>query len=147
MTQSPDVKAPAFADLDEAVAILRERGMRLSTSRRLVLDALFRAGTPVTADRVATELGLDLASVYRNLETFERQGLVRHVHFGHGPGLYMLSGRDDREYLFCEQCGAVRSLEPAQLEPVREQIRKLSGYEARFAHFAIVGRCPDCQRT
>jgi Fur family ferric uptake transcriptional regulator len=147
MTQSPDVQAPAFADLDEAVAILRDRGMRLSTSRRLVLDALFRAGTPLTAERVATDLGLDLASVYRNLETFERHGLVRHVHFGHGPGLYMLSGQDDREYLFCEQCGAVRSLEPAQLEPVREQIRKLSGYEARFAHFAIVGRCPDCQRT
>jgi Fur family ferric uptake transcriptional regulator len=147
MTQSPDVQAPAFADLDEAVAILRERGMRLSTSRRLVLDALFRAATPLTAEQVATELGLDLASVYRNLETFERHGLVRHVHFGHGAGLYMLSGRYDREYLFCEQCGAVRSLEPAQLEPVREQIRKLSGYEARFAHFAIVGRCPDCQRT
>ena len=30
----------------------------------------------------------DLASVYRNLETLEDAGLVRHMHLGHGPGLY-----------------------------------------------------------
>jgi Fur family ferric uptake transcriptional regulator len=147
MTQSPDVPPLPFKDLDEAIHLLRERGLRLSTSRRLVLEQLFNTDAPVTAEHVATALGLDLASVYRNLETFERHGLVRHVHFGHGPGLYMLSGQDDREYLCCERCGAVRALEPAQLEPVRKQIRELSGYEARFAHFAIVGRCPDCQKS
>ncbi len=145
MTQSPDVEPLPFADVGEAIAILRDRGLRLSTSRRLVLERLFGSDAPVSAERLSSELGLDLASVYRNLETFERHGLVRHVHFGHGPGLYMVSGRDDREYLFCERCGAVRAVEPAQLEPVREQIRELSGFDARFAHFAIVGRCPDCQ--
>lgn len=147
MTQSPDVEPLPFADVEEAIATLRTRGLRLSTSRRLVLDQLFASETPASAEQLASRLGLDLASVYRNLETFERHGLVRHVHFGHGPGLYMLSGRDDREYLFCERCGAVRALDPAQLEPVREQIRELSGYEARFAHFAIVGRCPDCRSS
>jgi Fur family ferric uptake transcriptional regulator len=147
MTQSPDVHPLAPTDLKDAIQLLRERGLRLSTSRRLVLTALFDATAPVTAERLSSEVALDLASVYRNLETFERHGLVRHVHFGHGPGLYMLSGQDDREYLFCERCGAVRALEPAQLEPVREKIRELSGYEARFAHFAIVGRCPDCRTS
>jgi Fur family transcriptional regulator, ferric uptake regulator len=147
MTQSPDVKPVAFIDLEDAIRTLRERGLRLSTSRRLVLESLFAAPVPVTAEQLSNELGLDLASVYRNLETFERHGLVRHVHFGHGAGLYMLSGHDDHEYLFCERCGAVRALEPAQLEPVRDQIRELSGYEARFAHFAIVGRCPDCRKS
>jgi Fe2+ or Zn2+ uptake regulation protein len=147
MTQSPDSEPLHFTGIEEAIASLRERGLRLSTSRRLVLESLFEAPAPVTAEQLSTELGLDLASVYRNLETFERHGLVRHVHFGHGPGLYMLSGQDDREYLFCERCGAVRALEPAQLEPVREQIRELSGYEARFSHFAIVGRCPGCRRS
>jgi Fur family transcriptional regulator, ferric uptake regulator len=111
-----------------------------------VLGSLFAADAPVSAEHISGELGLDLASVYRNLETFERHGLVRHVHFGHGPGLYMLSGPGEREYLYCEHCGGVRALDPAQLEPIRDQIRDLSGYEARFTHFAIVGRCPDCRK-
>ena len=33
----------------------------------------------------------DLGSVYRNLEALEAIGLVRHVHLGHGPGMYALA--------------------------------------------------------
>jgi Fur family ferric uptake transcriptional regulator len=109
-----------------------------------VLEALFAADGPVSADDIATRLRLDLASVYRNLETLESQGLVRHVHLGHGPGLYALLGRGEHEYLFCDRCGAVRALTPEQLAPIRSELKQRFGYEARFTHFAIVGTCPAC---
>ncbi len=144
MTRAADGPPLEFADLEQAVGALRERGLRLSSARRLVLEALFAADGPVSAERVAGTSGLDLASTYRNLETLERNGLVRHVHFGHGPGLYVLVGRGEREYLFCERCGEVQALEPERLDPVRKRIDELFGYQARFTHFAIVGVCPGC---
>jgi Fur family transcriptional regulator, ferric uptake regulator len=144
MTISPDAPPLVCGDLAEAVAALRERGLRLSSSRRLVLEALFAADAPVSAEHMAQRLKLDLASVYRNLETLERHGLVRHVHFGHGPGLYALLGHGEREYLYCERCGSVRALHPAELDPVRDSIREQFGHEARFTHFPIVGTCPTC---
>lgn len=144
MTEAPDVPRLAFDDLEGAVDALRARGLRLTTPRRLVLAALFAADEPASAESIATGAELDLTSVYRNLEAFERHGLVRHVHLGHGPGLYALVGRGDREFLSCERCGAVEALVPAELEPVRERIRQLFGYEARFTHFAIIGLCPRC---
>jgi hypothetical protein len=30
------------------------------------------------------------------------------------------------------------------MDPVRAQIRKRFGYEARFSHFPILGLCADC---
>ncbi len=144
MTVAPDAPPLAFADLEQAVGALRERGLRLSSARRLVLEALFAADGPISAEEVAGGSGLDLASTYRNLETLERHGLARHVHFGHGPGLYVLVGRGEREYLFCERCREVQTLDPSQLDPVRERINELFGYRARFTHFAIVGTCPAC---
>jgi Fur family ferric uptake transcriptional regulator len=146
MTTTIPSPAPplACANLAEAIAALRSRGLRLSSSRRLVLEALFAAEGPVSAEQIAGLLSLDLSSVYRNLETFERQGLTRHVHLGHGPGLYVLFGRDEREYLYCEICGSVRAVSPEELDPVRESIRERFGHEARFTHFAIVGTCPQC---
>jgi Fur family ferric uptake transcriptional regulator len=147
MTVAPDVKPLAFDDLAGAVVALRERGLRLSTSRRLVLGALFAADGPVPADRIARELNLELTSVYRNLETLERHGLVRHVHLGHGAGLYALVGAGEREYLHCERCGAVRTLDPRQLDPVRKSIRARFGYDVRFTHFALEGTCADCARA
>ncbi|MGA2927751.1 MAG: transcriptional repressor [Solirubrobacteraceae bacterium] len=146
MTAAPDTPRLTFTDLAQAVDALRERGLRLTTPRRLVLEALFAADGPVSAERIAIALQLDPTSVYRNLETLEEHGLARHVHLGHGPGLYALIGRGEREFLSCERCGAVRNLTPEQLDPVREQIKQLFGYEARFTHFAIVGLCPGCAR-
>jgi Fe2+ or Zn2+ uptake regulation protein len=144
VTVAPDAPRLEFEDLEDAARALRERGLRLSSPRRLVLEALWSAEGPVSAERIAAGLGLDPASVYRNLVTLERIGIARHVHLGHGPGLYVLVGGGDREYLYCERCGAVRTLTPEQLEPVRDQIRALFGYSARFSHHAIVGLCAAC---
>ncbi len=144
MTVAPDASPLACANIEEAVAALRERGFRLTASRRLVLEALFAADGPIAAEYIATRLRLDITSVYRNLETLERQGLVRHVHLGHGPGLYAILGGGEHEYLFCERCGAVKALLAEDLDPIREQLKHRFGYVARFTHFAIVGTCPSC---
>ena len=146
MTLAPQTSPIVCAALEEAVAILRDRGFRLSTSRRLVLEELFAAEQPVSADDIAARLKLDLTSVYRNLEVLEQQGLVRHVHLGHGPGLYALLVRGEREYLYCERCHAVTALPPGELDPVRAEIRERFGYVARFTHFPITGTCPACTR-
>jgi Fur family ferric uptake transcriptional regulator len=135
----PLVEAP---DLESAAAVVRSCGLRLSTSRRLVLEALYATDEPLTADRIAGDL--DLASVYRNLETLEQIGLVRHFHLGHGPGLYARTTIGLFEYLLCDACGAVVTVEPERLDAVRDQIRRDFGYEARFTHFPIAGLCPDC---
>ncbi len=130
-------------DLEAAAAVVRARGLRLSSARRLVLEALYDADAPRTAEQLAGEM--DVASVYRNLETLEEIGLVRHFHLGHGPGFYARSSAGTHEYLLCEACGAVMAVEPAQLDGVRDLIRAQFGYEARFTHFPIAGRCRDCR--
>ena len=150
------ISAPATAppvplpSVDAAAAAVRRRGLRLSSARRLVLEALFAADGPVTAEELAGGLGgrvprSDLASVYRNLETLEQLGLVHHVHAGHGPGLYALAR--GREYVMCERCGDLRALPPAALAPVREALRDALGYDASFTHFPLVARCGDCARS
>ncbi len=138
---APVADAP---DVETAAAVVRSRGLRLSTTRRLVLEALYRADGPLTADQIAGDM--DSASVYRNLETLEGIGLVRHAHLGHGPGVYARASAGTHEYLLCDACGAVTAAAPEQLEDVRELIRARFGYEARFTHFPIAGLCPQCAR-
>jgi Fur family ferric uptake transcriptional regulator len=143
----PRLDAP---NLDSAVDALRASGLRVSAARRLVLEALYAADGPVTAEQLAGGLEgrlpvSDLTSVYRNLETLEEIGLVRHFHLGHGPGLYAPAGTGDREYLVCGSCGAVKAVDPSEMTPVRSVIRERFGYRAEFSHFPILGLCPDCE--
>lgn len=135
------------ATLAEALAAVRARGLRLSGARRVVLEALYATDDPLSAEEIAEGIGAlpasDLASVYRNLETLERLGLVQHVHLGHGAGRYVRAGRE-REYLVCEGCGAKRAVAPEQLDGVRRAVQEATGFSARFSHFPIVGLCSDC---
>ena len=147
MTIAAQTPPLVFDTIEEAVNAVRRGGMRLSTARRLLLEALFAAHDPVSAAQLAQDLSIDESSVYRNLEVLERHGLVRHVHLGHGPGLYTLVGRQEIEYLYCERCEKMTAVAPDQLDPVRRSIRKRFGYEARFTHFAIVGLCERCAAT
>jgi Fur family ferric uptake transcriptional regulator len=144
MTTSPDAPRLRFDSLDEAVDALRARGLRLSTARRLILQALFTAEGPVSAVHLARMLSIDESSVYRNLEVLEGHGVVRHVHLGHGPGLYVLLGSDEAEYLYCQRCAKVTIVAPEQLDGARAEIARAVGYETRFTHFAIVGLCETC---
>lgn len=144
MTVAPDVPRLEAGDPAGALRALRASGLRLSTPRRLLIEALFAGQEPVAAAHLARTLSLDESSVYRNLEVLERHGLIRHIHLGHGPGLYALAGHEDAEYLYCERCAKLTTLTPEQLDPVREEIRRCFGHVARFGHFAIVGLCEHC---
>jgi Fur family ferric uptake transcriptional regulator len=144
-----DTSAPPIGDLGSAMTLMRQRGLRVSAARRLVIEALLAADGPMSAEQIAQGIGgrvpsSDIASVYRNLQAFDEIGLVRHVHLGHGPGLHALAVAGDREYLTCERCGDYRAVAPEQLDAVRALIELNFGYRASFTHFPIVGLCPSC---
>jgi Fur family transcriptional regulator, ferric uptake regulator len=136
-----------FDSADAVLRTLRERGLRISTARRMIVNYLFEAAAPVSAHQIASGLDrtpLDLASVYRNLETLEDHGVVRHFHAGHGPGRYVLVGGGEREYLACDRCGAIAEVDRSELDALRADVQERFGYEVRFTHFPMVGLCPRC---
>jgi Fur family transcriptional regulator, ferric uptake regulator len=139
------------AGLASAIAALRARGLRVSAARRLILEALYAAEGPVSADDIAGGLSgrlppSDLSSVYRNLETLVRVGLVERAHLRQGPGLYVLAG-PDRGWAVCEVCERHVALGSEALGAINAAVEHLTGFRARFSHFPIVGRCRDCRDT
>ncbi len=145
MTRAHHSPGLHFDTLDQVVEAVRAGGGRLSVPRRMVLEVLFAGTEPLSADAIARRVGVEVASVYRNLEALEAVGAVRHVHLGHGPGLYALVGRGSRDYLVCEICDAVTTVAPGQLDGVRAAIRDAFDFDARFGHFPILGVCGDCR--
>jgi Fur family ferric uptake transcriptional regulator len=152
MTVPTETRPLAAASVPAAITTLRVRGLRVSSARRLVIEALFAADGPVTAEAIAAGLDgrlptSDLGSVYRNLLTLEEVGLVRHFHVAHGPGLYALNGRDQAGYAACERCGAHRPLDRSTVAHLAAVLRDACGYEPQFVHFPVIGRCPECRHA
>ena len=63
---------------EEAAALLRQGGMRITRQRQLVLAALLQAGGPLTAEAVAECIGdpagCNRSTVYRTLAALEERG-------------------------------------------------------------------------
>ena len=142
MPVSHPIHARPTDALPVAIAALRARGLRVSAARRMLLQALFAADGPATAAELAG--GLDVASVYRNLETLEELGIVRHFHVGRGAALYAPATAAPSELLACERCGDVHAV---ALDDVRALVEARFGFLARFTRFPLVGLCATCARS
>ena len=135
-----------------ALGTLRARGLRISAARRLVLEALYAAERPVTAEEIAGGLAgrlpeSDLASVYRNLDTLKANGLAQHFHLGHGPGRWAPASAGARGFVACELCGEHAVLDGAALDDLRAAVLAASGFDVHLQHFPLVGTCPSCARS
>ena len=117
-----------------AAAALRARGLRVSSARRELLEALYAAERPLTAEEIAD--GGDLGSAYRNLEALEDVGLVRHVHLGHGAGLYTRPAR--AQFVVLPGVRALHPVAPPSRRPPRRGARRHRLARA-FSHFPIAG--------
>jgi Fur family transcriptional regulator, ferric uptake regulator len=138
--------------LETVLATVRERGLRASLARRVLLTALIAAERPVTAEAIARGLDgrvppSDVASVYRNLDVLERAGIVGRLRSGCGAAVYTLATGDEAGYVACELCGDVRAAEPRAIAAVRAAVRAALGYEVTFSHVPLVGTCERCSRA
>ena len=87
VTRAPERPPLDFSSAEDILATLRAAGHRVSAPAARVLEVLFAADGPVSADDIAgAHPNLERTSVYRNLERLEALGVVSHVHVGHGPG-------------------------------------------------------------
>ena len=150
MTAAPSHTVAAAADMPAAIAALRAGGLRVSSARRVVLAALLAADGPVTADQLASGLGglttpSDLASMYRNLDTFVQLGVVRQVQLGSGAARFVLSARCEGGYATCARCQTLEPLPPSTRDALCREVMAASGFRAGFAALTVIGLCAHCQ--
>ncbi len=128
--------------------LLREHGGRLTTSRRLLVEALFAGGDHKTAEELAAAVqvrapDVHLSTIYRNLDELERLGVLVHSHLGHGPASYHLAA-EAHGHLVCERCGGTIEVGEEIFGTLVRAARTRHGFVVDTRHFAISGMCAAC---
>jgi Fur family transcriptional regulator, ferric uptake regulator len=130
---------------------LRDRGLRLTPQRELVLAAVRELGH-ANPEEIAEIVrlkhpGINLSTVYRNLETLENVGLVIHSHLGHGGATYHAADDINHLHLVCGKCGSVGE---APIETAAQFVNTIAddySFKTDVTHFAIHGTCARCLET
>jgi len=151
MSRAPAKTTMSAPDsVDEVLSLMRRRGGRVTTSRRLLLEALFDASGHHTAEELAAVVqrrapDVHLSTVYRNLDELERLGIIIHAHLGHGPATYHLAA-GAHGHLVCEECEAMIEAPDEIFAALSRTARSRFGFDINPHHFAVLGRCRACRR-
>jgi Fur family transcriptional regulator, ferric uptake regulator len=146
--KSAGAGTPDVSTVDQVLESVRARGGRATSSRRALLDVLFHADGHLTADELAAAVeaqagGVDISTIYRNLEDLQRLGVVVHSHLGHGPATYQLAASAHAHFI-CDNCGASFGAPDELFQGLASAAKAKFGFSIDPHHFAILGRCAPC---
>ena len=110
---------------ERLVAELRSRKRRVTPQRAVILETIAHMGGHRSVQEVYSQArdrlpGLNLATIYRTLETLHEAGMVDLFHSGAGPTLFALRDPDaPHGHLVCIECQHVLDIDetPAERKP------------------------------
>jgi Fur family ferric uptake transcriptional regulator len=132
---------------------LKDRGVRLTRQRRVLLDLIDTSGKHLDAEtlfQMAKEKDskLNRVTVYRTLKMLKESGLVDELDLAHFEGekhYYETRLKREHAHIICLRCGRVEEFFGEQLTAVKGQVSSQFGFEIVFARTEIGGYCSHCQ--
>lgn len=125
--------------------------IRMTPQRRLILDELRGCMTHPTAkevyDRVRVRMPrISLATVYRNLDSLSRQGIIGRMELGCAERRYD-GDPHDHYHLCCVRCGRIADAPIERLRGLEDTLASASGYTVLGHWIEFRGICPDCRAS
>jgi Fur family transcriptional regulator, ferric uptake regulator len=129
--------------------MLRSHQHRVTGPRRDILVLLAADHGPFTIEQVYKRLkkaACDRVTLYRNLATLEKLGLVRRCDFGDGSYRYELNREGDHHHhIICRVCAKVETINLCVAEAL-ERTAKQMGYTNVTHSMELFGICPKCRK-
>ena len=128
---------------------IREAGLRATPARIATLKLLHGAASPLTHAEVAEELqdlGVDKATVFRNLNDMATAGLLRRTELGDRVWRFELKADADghdsaHPHFVCVDCGTVSCMEEIKLTAGSLRLSQEIG---EVTEILLRGHCNDC---
>lgn len=132
---------------------LKQRGIRLTRQRQLLLDLLDKSGQHLDAETLyqmahQRDPKLNRVTVYRTLKLLKEGGLVDELDLMHHTGdqhFYETRTKQEHAHIICLRCGKVEEFFGDPLQRLRRQVEAHFGFQILIARTEIGGYCAHCQ--
>ncbi len=130
----------------EILEAFRERAIRCTPQRYVILEYLARTSSHPTADEIhqainRTDPRASLATVYKSLHAMVEAGLVREAHLGQ---VVRFEANTERHHHFvCDRCGRVEDVDWFDVPRLAARAH-LGRRSVRDYTIVVRGLCPRC---
>jgi len=134
-------------------ASLKQRGVRLTRQRQILLDLIDKSGEHLDAEQLFLlakqhDPKLNRVTVYRTLKMLKEGGLVDELDLMHVVGdqhYYETRMKGEHAHIVCLRCGKVEEFFGEPLPKLRRQVESHFGFQVLIQRTEIGGYCSHCQ--
>lgn len=128
---------------------LKERGLKHSAVRDVIVEEFLRVGTHVSIEQLLERVrarvpATGYSTVYRTLRLLEEQGFATARDFGGPHTLFEPADVHHHDHLVCVRCGSVREFEDPEIEKLQERAARKAGFRITSHRLELYGVCAAC---
>lgn len=133
---------------EQLIKSLKEAGCKLTSTRLSMLEVFSRAGKPISTESILSKTkDIDVATVYRNLISLQKVGLIRRVELHKNADYYELH-TSHHHHIICRSCGI---FEDFKLCHIRDISKKTLLHSTKFSSISdhsleFYGMCKVCAK-
>ncbi len=130
---------------------LKEKGLRLTQPRRVILDYIHDKGDHLTAEEIINHVHekmphVNKSTIYRTLELLEKNECVFKSESGN-QAIYHHADEGHHHHLVCQRCGKTIDCAEDLFAPVEKSLGEKYGFRVDFKHMVMNGLCKRCQES
>lgn len=133
----------------DAIALLKQKNIRITKQREAILALLVEARNHPTAEVIYHELkdtfhGISVGTVYNNLRLFKKLGIIQELSYHNEPSHFDFA-QLRHFHVICQNCGKVADVFYPDLARIDRMAEQLTGYLTLGDNVEVYGLCPTCQ--
>ncbi|PKI81314.1 transcriptional repressor [Malaciobacter halophilus] len=140
--------------IEELKRIVKQKGLKYTEQREIVLDILINAEEHLSAEDVYNQIktkypesNIGIATVYRALGFLEEVNLITSIAFGTEGKKYESNAKSHHDHLICTSCGKIVEFLDDEIEKRQERIAKKNKFKITSHSMQLYGTCKDCQES
>ncbi len=139
--------------IDELKKIVKQKGLKYTEQREIVLYILIHADGHLTAEEIYNLIktkkpnsNIGIATVYRALGFLEEVNLITSITFGADGKKYESNTKEHHDHLICTNCGKIIEFVDDEIEKRQNKIAKRNKFKITSHSMQLYGICELCQK-
>lgn len=130
--------------------LLKRYGLKITKGRLAILKVLTKAKQSISAETIFEQcirdgVEINLSTVYRAVELFEKKGIVDKFALNDGIFTYKLKGEEHKHLLQCSICNKEVEV-PCPMKQVEEVVQNETGFTLTEHNLVMKGVCKECKK-
>ena len=131
------------------VKTLKEKGLKLTPQRMLIVDIIHEARGHLTAEEIIKHVhsrmpGVNKSTIYRTLDLLEESGCVYKSQLNEEI-IYHHDEEGHHHHLVCSKCGDTIKCDEDLFTPLKNLLKENYSFDIDFKHIVMNGLCEKCK--